>query len=85
MNQIAERVPVVSIARECQYCWDSEYGRVRCGRLAYSYLRLRYGKSNQLSFRCESHRGKLNDTTLMSIANSSLINPGATFGLGYKP
>lgn len=77
---------VVDLTRECQYCEDTPRGvRVRCGRLATSFVIARAGRGvHQASFRCDAHAGKLNDTVLMAPVHTT-IKQNYTFGLGYKP
>lgn len=81
------KVKVSDLTRECQYCWDDERQvRVRCGRLATSFLWIRVGLRPQISFRCDGHYAKLNDTTLMGKGYKSFtVGDIDTFGLGYKP
>jgi len=80
-------VSVKSLTRECQYCYDDQYGRSRCGRLAVVAHPVRVGNKTQLTFRCTTHKGLRNDTTLRFVTMwdsiSNTVSSG--FGLGYNP
>lgn len=79
-------VPVYDIGRECQYCEDLPTGpRIRCNRRAttWSVVRIAGKREADVSFRCPAHRGKLNDTTLMTRFFDT-IDTNHTFVLGYE-
>ena len=79
-------VLVTTITREYQFCWDGDFGRVRCGRLANTVSRLRgAGGSMHVTFRCPEHRGRVNDNPLMRMQYTSFVDDTKVFGLGYKP
>jgi hypothetical protein len=78
-------VPVVGLHRECQYCWDGQWGRVRCGRLATSLILAMIDGHAHISFRCDAHAGMNNDATVATRFSYREIEEGRTFSLGYKP
>jgi hypothetical protein len=77
-------VLVQSLTRECQYCWDDQFGRSRCGRLATTASPIRVGDTTQITFRCTDHRARRNDTTLYFTQSFETIGEHI-FGLGYNP
>ncbi len=79
------KIPVVQLTRECQHVWDGDYGRVRCGRLAYVAGVTQVNGEQQIYFRCYDHE---NDDPIIGTVLGPTVNvieENATFGLGYTP
>lgn len=80
---------VLDMTRECQYVWDGQWGRVRCGRLAYLAGMVYVGTAHQIYFRCREHIQKPNigisAQPLVDNIHSDMIKLFKVSTLGYKP